>query len=494
MEKKVYFVADGTTCGSCAKIIMKTAKKIAGVKEVHYSYEEDEGYVVYDSKKVHIDKIFSKISKKGYDCEIINSNTNNHPKHYAWLLILIGAIVVLYFIFGLADRFNLPELTQGMSLGLLFLVGLFTGFHCVGMCGGFVVSYSMKKDSHPHWSHFKYGFGKTLSYTIIGALFGLLGSFIAFTPFIRGMAGLLAGLFLIIFGLKMLNIFPWLRKFTIRTPKFIIRLLGKESSKHSNSPLIIGLLNGLMIACGPLQAIYVLAAGTGSMLEGAKMLFVFGLGTLPVLLGFGYLTSRISNKTTHNILKASGVLVIILGIIMLNRGLALTGTGYDITSMVSKTQNSFLKFESSTTSGSATVNIPGAQVAELKGNYQEIRMDVTYRGWQPNKFVLQKGVPVKWIINGKEISGCNNAIQVPSYNLNFPIKRGGQIIEFTPDKEGVVSWSCWMGMIRGSFIVREDLNFDDQEVAQLQQTTSQPLAQGSCSGSSGGGCGCGGGY
>ena len=62
-------------------------------------------------------------------------------------------------------------------------------------------------------------------------------------------------------------------------------------------------------------------------------------------------------------------------------------------------------------------------------------------------------MPVKWIINGKEITGCNNAIQVPKYGLNFQIKPGLQTIEFTPTETGTVSWSCWMGMIQGVFIV-----------------------------------------
>jgi sulfite exporter TauE/SafE len=90
---------------------------------------------------------------------------------------------------------------------------------------------------------------------------------------------------------------------------------------------IVGLLIGLMIACGPLQAIYIMAAGTGSMIEGAKLLFVFALGTLPVMLSFGYVTSFIGAKATREILKFSGAVVIILGIFMINNGLALTGAG-----------------------------------------------------------------------------------------------------------------------------------------------------------------------
>ena len=377
-----------------------------------------------------------------------------------------------------------------MGYGLLFVVGLLTGFHCVGMCGGFVVSYTakgVKEGKKPHQLHLSYAVGKLISYTVMGATFGLLGSIIAFTPMMRGVAGILAGLFLIIFGLKMLNIFPQLRKFQLRMPKFISKFTNDESKEHSNSPLVIGLLNGLMIACGPLQAIYIMAAGTGSMFEGAKILFLFALGTLPVMLGFGYITSIISKKATHKILKASGVIVMILGIVMLNRGLALTGTGYDFNSLTTN----IVPF------ASASNRAAEGQGLVFKEGYQEIRMEVNRYGWTPDKFVLQKGVPVRWIIDGKEINGCNNAIQVPKLGLKFDIKRGEQIIEFTPTETGTIPWSCWMGMIPGVFVVKDSV---DGTVIQEELDNVQVPQGGSCGGSCGsstcgaargGGCGCG---
>jgi sulfite exporter TauE/SafE len=407
-------------------------------------------------------------------------------------------LIASYFIFNFVEGIELPQISQNMGYGLLFAVGLLTGFHCIAMCGGFVVSYTAKdaqEGRKSYKSHMLYGAGKTVSYTIIGAAFGLLGSIIAFTPAIRGVAGILAGLFLILFGLKMLNIIPALRKIQFRTPKFLARFVGKQTTNKNTSPLMIGLLNGLMIACGPLQAIYIMAAGTGSMLEGAKLLFVFALGTLPVMLGFGYLASFISSKMTHNILKASGAIVILLGVIMLNNGLVLTGSGYDFGTVVSG-----VKTAGGLQNNGIETDTVSTKTPLLNNGYQEIRMDVTRTGWEPDAFVLKKGVPVRWIITGKEITNCNKAIQVPKYNLNFDIKQGEQTIEFTPTEEGTVRWSCWMGMIQGSFIVKDDITQvtqqEIQDTANTQSTGSCGMSSGgSCSvklGSSGsGGCGCG---
>ena len=230
-----------------------------------------------------------------------------------------------------------------------------------------------------------------------------------------------------------------------------------------------------MIACGPLQAIYVMAAGTGSAIEGAKSLFVFGAGTLPVMLGFGLVTGYVSGRATRKILFASGIVVMILGAIMINRGLSLSGSGLDASSLVAW--------------GLAGENKGGA--VEMKDGYQIIRMDVTRYGWEPDRFVLKKGVPVRWIITGKEINSCNNAIVVPDYGLNFRIKQGEQVIEFTPDKEGTISWSCWMGMIPGTFLVKDNVDPADRETLGTEPNPYQTPGGGTCrmGGVAGGVCG-----
>lgn len=491
------FKAKGMHCTSCETLIDKTLRKIDGVENVKVDYASETVKVMFNPEKTGMKDIFEAVENKGYECSLmiedgIDNNQHHNDEHkpdadfytidkkfFGIIFGILGLLVVGYFVFRLADGIALPQISQNMGYGLLFIVGLLTGFHCVSMCGGFVVSYTTKaaqEGRKAHKSHMMYGVGKIISYTVMGAGFGLLGSIITFTPMMRGVAGVIAGLFLVIFGLNMLNIFPWLRKFRIRMPSFVNRFTGNESKKHS-SPLAIGLLNGLMIACGPLQAIYIMAAGTGSAIEGAKLLFVFALGTLPVMLSFGFVTSFLSNKATHKILKASGAIVIILGLIMMNRGLALTGTGFDTTSLIA--------------SVSASSDSPTGDAIAIEDGYQIIRMDVTRYGWEPDKFVLKKGVPVKWIIDGKEIDGCNNAIQVPKLGLKFDIKPGEQTIQFTPNEEGVIPWSCWMGMISGTFVVKSDVDLDNQAEVQ-KELDAVKVPQGGTCGGSGGGCGCGG--
>jgi len=369
------------------------------------------------------------------------------------LFALAGVALILYLDARLRLDARLPEFGQDVSYGLLFGVGFLTGFHCVGMCGALVVGYASKCEQSGrlrYGGHLLYGLGKTVSYTVIGALFGLLGSIVAFTPQVRGLVGVAAGLFLLGFGLSLLNVWPGLRNFRIKTPPALLRFIGTQARRYGH-PGVIGLLNGLMVICGPLQAMYVMAAGTGSALEGAKLMLVFGLGTLPVMLGFGALTSLASARLAPKILRLSGVLVVALGAIMLNRGLVLSGSGYDFSS------------------GLAWVSLQlrdrlGLDVSRAGPDYQSIEMDLSRRETLPNvPIVLRKGVPVKWHIHNSEMQSCVSSVLVPKLGLDIPLKNGQQTIEFTPRQEGVITWSCNMGMTTGSFLVVDEAAPPDPE-------------------------------
>ena len=167
---------------------------------------------------------------------------------------------------------------------------------------------------------FLYNLGRVISYTVIGGIVGGLGSVISFNGVMRGAVALFAGVFMIIMGLNMLHIFPWLRRFSLRMPKFLF----KNMRGKSNSPLYVGILNGLM-PCGPLQAMQLFALSTEDPIKGALSMMAFSIGTVPLMFTFGALSSIISKKLTAKFMMLSAVLVMILGLGMLNTGLSMSG-------------------------------------------------------------------------------------------------------------------------------------------------------------------------
>ena len=340
-DSNVILHAHGMHCHGCEHIIESGVGKLAGVRSVKADYPTETVTVAYDPASTDLGTIRATIESAGYQ-----TFEQDDPKRRRGALAkiagaaigLLGIVFIIFLDTRWISKTGEPDITQHMSLDLIFVLGLLTGFHCVGMCGAFVLSYTANDASvgrSSYLSHALYGVGKTLSYTLIGAGFGLLGGFVAFTPLLRGVAGVLAGAFLIVFGLNMLGLFSPLRRFRLGLPRPLQNFVFAEEARSQHRPFIIGLLNGLMIACGPLQAMYVMAAGTGSALEGAKMLFSFAVGTLPVMLSFGVLATLISSSVTHRLLRLSGVIVVLLGAVMINRGLILTGVGYDLNSVIS---------------------------------------------------------------------------------------------------------------------------------------------------------------
>lgn len=382
-----------------------------------------------------------------------------------WTLVGVSGVGLIVYLDGYLEHVKgLPTLSRDMSFGLLFIVGLFTGFHCVGMCGALVLSYTTKLASggRPSYAiHLLYGAGKTLSYTVIGAAFGWLGSIVAFTPLLRGVIGIAAGVFLLLFGLGMLNVLPGLKDFRFRTPPFLLRFIGAQSRKYGH-PFVIGLLNGLMILCGPLQAMYIMAAGSGSAIRGAGMLFFFGLGTLPMMMGFGIFAGLISRQMTPKLIRASAVIVVALGAVMLNRGLKMTGSELDLASLRNQALRT-VALEWNHWQRKALVAgielpelpVPAMQAEEAAAPRMNIRTVIGAAGAEPDEFRLHLGMPVHWIIDLQAPIPGTARLVIPEWSLDLPLQPGEQAIDFTPQQIGIVSWMRADGVPVARFLVED---------------------------------------
>lgn len=428
------------TCSSCEMRIEKQLKKIQGVKEVKAVYSNERVIVTYNSNIVSLDQLIEAIEKLGYQVE---SQSNQQEKKVSKknnigideILGIVIIILAVNMIMKHTAGFNFaPQIDQSMSYGVLFIVGVLTSFHCISMCGGInlsqCVSYRhVTEDSK--WSRLKpsflYNFGRVISYTIIGGIVGAVGSVISFSGSAKGMAAILSGIFMLIMGLNILNIFPWLRKLNPRMPK----LFGEKIHSSHHGPFYVGLFNGLM-PCGPLQAMQLYTLGTGSFTAGAVSMFLFSLGTVPLMFGFGALSTFLTKNFTNKMLKCSGILVILLGVVMINRGLGLSGLS------------------------ASAASSKGGNAAVMEGGVQKVAIHLKSNSYDP--ITVQKGIPVKFIINAKqeELNGCNGEVIIPKYNIQKQLVPGENVIEFTPEEEGNIPYSCWMGMIRSNIQVVGD--------------------------------------
>lgn len=426
------------TCGSCEKRIESTLKKLPGVFTVSANYSNEEVTVIYDNAVITINEIEKSIENAGYSV-----NKENNLISYVGIFVIAAAIILIG---NNTAGFDMNEKLRGASYFVLFVTGMLTSIHCVGMCGGIMMTQSITKEGEGKFKAFlptlKYNLGRVVSYTIIGGIVGALGSVLSLSLNVKAGLQLTAGVFMIIMGLNLAG-FSIFRKFNLKLPWSSCAL-----KKKIKSPFLVGILNGLM-PCGPLQTMQLYALGTGSALNGALSMFVFSLGTLPLMVAFGAITGILSKGYTKRILKFSGFLVIFLGLIMGSRGLALAGFGIPTLNQTLAAGNN---------------NNQNIGKAVFKDGYQEIVMTVDSNGYTPNAFYVKKDVPLRWVIKGDALNSCNNAIVVPSLNIEKTLKPGDNIIEFTP-KDKDISFSCWMGMIRGVIKVTDNLDSVDTSVA-----------------------------
>lgn len=106
-----------------------------------------------------------------------------------------------------------------------------------------------------------------------------------------------------------------------------------------------------------------------------------------------------------------------------------------------------------------TKNLQAAEIVEEKETEvlveetQEIESTISSRDYED--ITVKAGIPVKWTImaDKEDINGCNNVLVIPAYHIQLQILPGENVIKFTPEEEGVIGYSCWMGMIRNSITV-----------------------------------------
>jgi uncharacterized protein len=205
-------------------------------------------------------------------------------------------------------------------------IGLIGSFHCIGMCGPIAVALPLGTRS---WATktsgaLLYNIGRTITYGLLGFLFGLLGKGIQLAGF-QQWASIVIGLIMI-----MTVVFPFLFKSKINLDKLVTGYAGRLIAKfrelfgrHSMRNLfIIGLLNGLL----PCGLVYVAVAGainTNDIIGGILFMVVFGLGTTPIMLGVSLAGNFINQGLKRKMNKIIPIFIVILGILFILRGLSL---------------------------------------------------------------------------------------------------------------------------------------------------------------------------
>ena len=341
----------------------------------------------------------------------------------------------------------------------MFTLGLVTSVHCVSMCGPMVVTYAVKGEEDGPWfrklvPNLAYQIAKLTSYVLVGLALGAIGG--AFNlDGVRPYVMLAAGVFMIVLGLGMTGRVSWAQRLTPRPPKFLMNALMRTRRKASSdaaegksslaTPVTFGLLTGLF-PCAPLQGAQLAAAATGSALTGGFAMLAFGLGTAPLMLGFGTASSFIPKDWKHRMTVVLAIVVMVFGAVFINRGLMLLGSPVTAQSV----RQAVLGGPAATPTGNSAV--PAAQTGS--DGVVEVPLTIRNTRFVPDQVQIPENTRVRLVVDRQEDNACSDQIAIPQLGVLKDLKAfGTTVVELPSTDSGSYTLTCGMGMMSGRLLV-----------------------------------------
>ncbi len=347
------------------------------------------------------------------------------------------------------------------QLLVAFVTGITTGgLSCLAVQGGLLASslaHQIEQDYVQHAATTKkakaaprsnsalpialFLLAKLVAYTLLGALLGWLGSYLTLSPLTRAFLMIAIGVFMIGNALRMFNVHPIFRYFSIEPPKFITRYIRRTAKgTDTATPIFLGLLT-VFIPCGVTQAMMATALGTGSIAMGAALMFAFTLGTSPVFFIIAYLTTELGSRLEKFFMRFVAVLVLILGFVTLDGGLNLMGSPISLQNL---TRGWFpSQTESNAVAESSQPAADGSIILEVQNS-----------GYFPTTLKAPAGQDFTLNLVTDQTYSCARDFVIPALNyyellpdtgttqVNIPAQEAGSTLFFT----------CSMGMYTGQIV------------------------------------------
>ena len=278
---------------------------------------------------------------------------------------------------------------------------------------------------------------KLVAYTILGFLLGQLGSFFTLSISTKVIMQVAVVVFMLGTAFNILGIHPIFRYFIIQPPKFLTRIVRKQSkSQDMFAPAMLGAFT-IFIPCGTTQAMMALAIASANPLTGAAILFAFILGTSPLFFILGFFATKLGDVLEKKFMKIAAFALIILSIFNLNNAIALTGNRFTLENFGKNIYCTLWFCETSDNSN----NIP----------VSETTITITKLSYQPDVITVKKGTDVTLHLVNKDGASCIQAFTIPSLGIQKLIPPGSSdTIKFkAPQNAGQIPFMCSMGMFRG---------------------------------------------
>ncbi len=206
------------------------------------------------------------------------------------------------------------------------VLGVLGSLHCVGMCGPIAIMLPVNQASatQKYLQISMYHLGRLIAYTILGLVFGAIGSGFYFFG-IQQQLAIAIGVLLIVSVVIPTAVFNTykLSKSIYKGIAVVKKNLGKAlKKKTADAFLTMGFLNGFL-PCGLVYIAVFSAITQASVAQSGWYMFCFGLGTIPLLSLPMFFKNYIPKKTIAKLQQLIPFFVVILGILFILRGLGL---------------------------------------------------------------------------------------------------------------------------------------------------------------------------
>jgi sulfite exporter TauE/SafE/copper chaperone CopZ len=448
--KVLHLKIEGMHCANCEVLIERRLTKIAGVRRVKASHVAGTAEINCHGH-LELAVLESAIADDGYTvshlAEVKTSSGSvgkNSDRNFLEAAAAFAILAGLYL--GLAQFDLLPQnlaVPDEISYGLALVIGLVASVSsCIAVTGGLLVAVAAKyNDATSGLSaaqrfrpHIFFNAGRVISYTVLGGAIGALGSTFTMSAEASGTLMIFASVIMIVLGLQMLNLFPWLKRLQPRMPKFLAHRIHDLSEKDVKGGAFLLGASTFFLPCGFTQALQLYVLAKGSFTTGALTMLAFALGTLPALLSLSMVSSFASGWFQRYFLKLAGAAVVLLGLFNIESGLTLAGTGAG----TSETQVADIRQASQ----------PVLQPVPIVDGKQIVDMKIVGYSYQPNQFAVRQGIPVEWRIDARVAAGCGHIIIVPRIGVRrFLPSNEPVVISFIPQTTGNIDFNCAMGMM-----------------------------------------------
>lgn len=213
-----------------------------------------------------------------------------------------------------------------MDYLVIMATGLMSAPHCIGMCGGIMSTWTLQSHKPVLQTVLAYNIGRIITYTMVGAFMGTIGSFVDAAGKIvglQGIANIVGGVFILLWVLYKVSL-PLSRWTPIQIPA-VQSFLQKNKQKRGLTPVFIsGILLGFL-PCGLTYTMHMKAAATGNPWLGGLTLLLFGLATLPALAFIALFSHVMGKALKKRILLIGNFLAIIIGTLSILRGMVVNG-------------------------------------------------------------------------------------------------------------------------------------------------------------------------